>query len=95
MFNRSAFRVIGFILLIPSVIAGLSPWLSTSTELFSTWSNFTLVIAGHELMSYDSISGAMSASPLVWIGAAAGELMIIGAHLMRPSRKTRYTLSLN
>jgi hypothetical protein len=95
--SRSTLRIIGLLLLVPSFLLGILPFVAQHSGITQDWSNFEWMIGSFRLAKYSTNTGAagMFVSPGVWIVAAIGELLLIASHFAPPSRKNRYTLSLN
>jgi hypothetical protein len=95
--SRSTVRILGLTLLIPAALLGILPLLVQYSDLSAGWSDFGLSIGNFHIVSFDSSAGrdGLSVSYVVWIVAAIGEALVVAGHFMRPSRRNRYTLSLN
>lgn len=95
MSSNTAMKVMGLGILIPSVALGLLPIMAKQTEWMLVLSDFTLTIAGHQIVHHVSSNGytELMVNPVVWLAAAFGELIILMGVLYKPSRYSRFTPS--
>ncbi len=98
MSGRTFLKVIGLVLLVPSVVIGVLPLIFANTSIGDVWDDQVISFFGHNILTIThTVTGNAHANvtPYVWVVAALGEIILLGIHVLKPIRKSRYQVGLS
>jgi hypothetical protein len=96
--NRNSMRLLGLLILVPSVFLALMPYLAAHTSMLNGFPEFSWY-AGDQLISEFSrdINGQGLARTWwgVWVAAVVAEVLLLGVHLFRPIERNRFKINIH
>jgi hypothetical protein len=96
--NRNSARLLGLLLLIPSVFLALMPYLAGHTSMLNGMQEFSWY-AGNQLIAEYSkdVNGQGLARTWwgVWVVAVLGEILLLGVYLFRPIERNRFKINIH
>lgn len=95
--NRNSIRLLGLLLLIPSVFLGLMPYLAAHTVMLDPLPAFNWTIGNTVIAEYQKdLNGVPLATSWwgVWIAAVVAEIMLLGVNVFRPLQPNRFKITI-
>jgi hypothetical protein len=95
--NRNTVRLIGLLLLLPSVYFGLLPYLAAHNMLVSGLGTFHIGSGNLTIVDFHKdLNGTPVAETWwgVWIFAVIAEMLLLGVNVFRPIQRNRFKITI-